>query len=109
MVSFTSSYVKDTNHFLAKLGKLGSIPDEAFLCTVDVIGLYPSIPHGEGLGAMREALDGRVNSTVTTDTLDGLASLVLNDNYFEFNGKIYSQKQGTAIGTKFAPAYANLL
>ena len=50
LVSFTRSYVKDTNHVLAKLGKLGSIPDGAILCTVDVVGLYPSIPHGEGLG-----------------------------------------------------------
>ena len=44
LVSSTRSYVKDTNHFLAKLGKLGSIPDGALLCTVDVVGLYPSIP-----------------------------------------------------------------
>ena len=43
---------------------------------------------------------------MTTDTLVGLASFVLNNNYIEFNGKIYRQKQGTAIGTKFAPAYA---
>ena len=26
---------------------------------------------------------------------------------FEFNGKVYKQKLGTAIGTKFAPRYAN--
>ena len=108
LVSFTRSYVKDTNHFLARLGKLGSIPGGAFLCTVDVVGLYPSIPHGEGLEAMREALGRRVNPTVATDTLVGLASLVLKNNYFEFNDKIYRQKLGTAIGTKFAPAYANL-
>ena len=38
----------------------------------------------------------------------GLASLVLDNNYFEFNNMIYRQKLGTAIGTKFAPAYANL-
>ena len=107
-VSFTKSYVKDSNHFLAKLGKLCSIPDGAFLCTFDVAGLYPSIPHGEGLGAMREALVGRVNSTVASETLVGLASLVLNNNYFDINGKIYRQKQGIAIGTKIAPAYANL-
>ena len=107
-ISFTTSYVKDTNQFLAKLAKLGSIPYGTFLCTVDVVGLYPSIPHGEGLGegleTMREALDGRLNSTVATDTLVGLESLVLNNNYFEFNGKIYRQKRGTVIGTKFAPA-----
>ena len=28
-------------------------------------------------------------------------------NYFEFNDKIYRQELGTAVGTKFAPAYAN--
>ena len=28
---------------------------------------------------------------------------------FEVNGKVYAQKLGTAIGTKFAPAYANLV
>ena len=27
---------------------------------------------------------------------------------FEFDGKVYKQKLGTVIGTKFAPAYANL-
>ena len=49
--------------------------------------LYPSIPHGEGLQAIREALDRRVNPGVATDTLVGLASLVFENNYFEFNDK----------------------
>ena len=65
------------------------------LCTVDVVGLYPSIPHGEGLEAIREALDGRENPGVATDTLVGLASLVLENNYFEFNDMFYRQKLGT--------------
>jgi hypothetical protein len=37
-----------------------------------------------------------------------MATLILENNYFEFDGKIYWQKQGTAIGTKFAPTYANI-
>ena len=108
LVSQSRSYVKDTNHFLSRLSKLGKIPEGAMLCTVDVVGLYPSIPHGEGLEAIREALDRRENPGVATDTLVGLASLVLENNYFEFNDRFYRQKLGTAIGTKFAPAYANL-
>ena len=47
------SYIMDTNHFLLKLGEIGSIPEGALLCTMDVVGLYPSIPHGEGLEAIR--------------------------------------------------------
>ena len=69
--------------------------------TVDVVGLYPSIPHGEGLDAVREALDRRENPDVATDTLAGLASLVLENNYFEFNDKFYRQKLSTAIGTLY--------
>ena len=37
-----------------------------------------------------------------------MATIILENNYYEFNGDIYWQKQGTAIGTKFAPAYANI-
>ena len=69
-VSQSRSYVKDTNHFLSRLSKLGKIPEGAMLCTVDVVGLYPSIPHGEGLEAIREALDRRENPGVATDTQD---------------------------------------
>ena len=108
LVSLGSSYMKDTNHFLSTLGDLGRVPEGALLCTVDVVGLYPSIPHGEGLEAIREVLDRRENPNVATDTLVGLASVILEKNYFEFNGEIYRQKLGTAIGTKFAPAYDNL-
>ena len=73
-ISQSRSYVKDTNHFLSRLRKLGKIPEGAMLCTVDVVGLYPSIPYGEGLEAIREALDRRENPEVATDTLVGLAS-----------------------------------
>ena len=33
----------------------------------------------------------------------------LENNVFEFDGQVYRQKLGTAIGTKLAPAYATLL
>ena len=37
-----------------------------------------------------------------------LAKVVLGNNFFEFGGKVYRQKLWTAIGTKFAPAYAKV-
>ena len=88
LVSFTRSYIKDTNYFLARLTEIGSILEGDFLCTVDVMGIYPSIPHSEGLIAIGEALGRRLDPVVATDTLVGLASLVLNNNYFQFNNKI---------------------
>ena len=103
-----TSYIKDTNHFLKKLSELGEIPEDAILCTVDVVGLYPNIPHGEGLEALRGALEHREDKTVSTESLTELARIVLKNNCFEFNGEFYQQRQGTAIGTKFAPSYAIL-
>ena len=57
LVSKTRSFVKDTYHFLSLLAKLGEIPDNALLCTADVVGLYPDIPYSEGLEDMRKALN----------------------------------------------------
>ena len=102
------SYVKDTNHFLQKIHNLGELPEDAILCTVDVIGLYPSIPHEEGLEALRGALERREDKAISTDSLTELAHLVLKNNFFEFNGDFYQQLRGTAIGTKCAPSYAIL-
>ena len=73
---------------------------------MDVVGLYPNIPHEGGLEALRKALDKRDNKTVTTESLMDLADLALKNNYFEHNSKVYKQEQGTAIGAKFAPPYA---
>ena len=55
------SYIKDTNHFLKRLKELGSLPKNATLCTIDVVGLYPNIPHEEDLASIRKHLNNREN------------------------------------------------
>ena len=102
------SYIKDTNDFLRKIRDLPDLPADSIFCTIDVVGLYPNIPHEDGLEAIRKSLDSREDPEVSTATLMELANLVLKNNYFVHNGKTYKQKQGTAIGTKFAPSYAIL-
>ena len=81
---------------------------DTLLCTIDVVGLYPNIPHKEGLEALKIALEKRDDKTVSTESLLELAKCVLENNVFEHNGSIFKQKQGTAIGTKMAPPYAIL-
>ena len=102
------SYIKDTNHFLKKIKELGQLPEGTILCTIDVVGLYPNIPHDEGLAFLKDFLDSRVDKQVTTDTLIELTEVVLKNNIFEFSDKTYKQIRGAAIGTKFAPPYAVL-
>ena len=102
------SIIRDTTDFLCKLKGLGFIPKTAILCTVDVVGLYPHIPHEEGLEALRKVLTSDVGQELADDLIKS-ARFVLENNYFEFERKIYRQKLGTAIGTKLAPGFANIL
>ena len=102
------SNIKDTNHFLKKMKELGQLPEGTILCTIDAVGLYPNIPHDEGLAFLKDFLESRVDKQVTTDTLIELTELILKNNIFEFSDKTYKQIRGTTIGTKFAPPYAVL-
>ena len=102
-------YIKDTNHFLRKIKELGQLPEGTILCTIDVVGLYPNIPHDEDLAFLKDFVDSRVDKKVTTDTLIELAELVLKNKIFEFSDKTYKQICGTVIGAKFAPPYAVLM
>ena len=60
--------------------------------------------------------DGRALSCPTNPTtlqpepqiIGELIDIVLQNDVFEFNESFYLQKQGTAMGTKMAPSYANL-
>ena len=45
-----------------------------------VVGLYPNIPHDEGLSALRKRLNGRDRKDVFTDTLVELVELVFKNN-----------------------------
>ena len=85
------------------------MPDDVILCTIDVVGLYPNIPHDEGLIAMRKALDLRKDKTISTESLIELAECVLKNNIFEHNLSFYKQLRGTAIGSKMAPPYAIII
>ena len=79
--------------FLKKLKEIGSLPKNTILCTIDVVGLYPNIPHEEGLASIRKHLDNRENKEVTTNTLVELADIVLKNNYFQFLDKTLKKKK----------------
>ena len=96
------------NHFLNKLKSLGKLPRRTILCTIEIVGLYPNIPHSEGLTSFERFLELRDNKQISSDTLTELAEIVLKYNIFEFDEKTFKQVRGTAIGTNFAPPYAIL-
>ena len=98
------SYLADTRDMLKSLKM--SIPQNAFLVSFDVESLYTNIPHEDGLAAMSFFLS--TNDEVPSEFLLSLTNFILKSNYFTFDEKWYIQIQGTAMGSAFAPNYANL-
>ena len=104
-----SPYIKDYDDFLKKIRNVGNIPENAILVTADVAGLYPNLPHNDGLKALNNILEPREHKVVSTDDLVKMERFVLENNYFEFNGDLKKQISGIAIGTQFALPYACIL
>ena len=70
-----------TGDFLKKIKNIGKIPEGVILVTAGVVGLYPSIPHGADLEALRKILNERETPKVPTEELIKMANFVLKNNF----------------------------
>ena len=68
-----------------------------------MVGLYPSIPHKEGILALKRKLEEQTSSKISSNYLVKLVEFVV---ILQFNNEIKKQISGTTIGSKFAPLYA---
>ena len=107
LVSTTPSYIKDTPHLISLLEST-HIPSNAILVTIDVSSLYTNIPQDEGTESCLEAIEAVEASHIPRNLLQQLFDIVLRCNVFSFDSQVYQQIQGTAMGTRMAPSYANL-
>ena len=107
------TFLEDTAHclrFFEDANQVG-LPEDCFPVTVDVTALYTNIPAegpDGGLEAFEKALETREDKTVPSSYLKSLLQQVLASNIFEFNGQLWKQCIGTAMGTMVAPTYACL-
>ena len=99
-----ASYLEDSRDMLAKVKVINEtqapLPAQSRMVTPDVTAMYPSIPPDGGVAPAGRAL--------LREGLVRLLRLVLEYNVFEWNGKLYQQLFGTAIGTSCAPPYSGL-
>lgn len=104
------SYIKDDMDFLKYIPE--TVPANTILTSFDVTSLYTNIPHELGISAIQYWVDRNrnlIDNRFTTDFIVDAIKIVLEDNTFFFNGEYYKQIKGTAMGTKVAPTYANLV
>ena len=101
------SYIKDTYHFVETIKSL-TVPSECLLFSMDVKSLYTNIPIPEGIQCIKNTLEKFPDPTRPDRQILELLEINLTRNDFVFNNKFYLQIKGTAMGKKFAPAYANI-
>lgn len=101
------SFIKDTYDFIDKIKNI-TVPTQAFIFTLDVESLYTNIDTEEGLRAVQCGFLRNPDPLRPDEEILKLLQINLSRNDFEFNGKFYLQIKGTAMGKKFAPAYASI-
>ena len=103
------SFFKDTDDLIRRIRNITDLPSDVLLVTLDVVSLYPGIPHDFGLCAHKDFLLDRYLPTIVVNGIHNMTDLVLKKNVFELNSECFLQTSGTAIGTKMAPVYANIV
>lgn len=98
------SYIGNSDHVI-KCIKTVTLTPGSLLISIDVKNLYTTIPQEEGINAIL-----RYNNLIGLPpyVTRMLLNFVLKNNIFSFNGQIYKQKVGIAMGTPLAPTLANI-
>ena len=103
----TKSYIRDMGDFLSKVQGV-ELNSNDWMFSMDVTSLYINLPHYDGIECFKKVLTEHVNSTPKNSSLIKLLEFVLKSNNFVFNWDNYLQINGTAMGTRVSPTYANL-
>lgn len=110
IVPHLTTYVKDDWHFLRTLPHQLDFHNTT-LYSVDISSLYTSIPHELGLEAIEYWIQKHKNlipPRFTKEFILHSIKFILTHNNFDFDGQLYNQAEGTAMGTIMAPPYACL-
>ena len=76
---------------------------------MDVNSLCTNIPHSDGVEACRSFLTMNTIDQTLINDIPTLVDFILKHNLFVFDDEQYLQINGTVMGTRMAPTYANIL
>ena len=86
------------------------MPADVILVSMDVTSLCTNMPREEGIDTVRQAYQDFYDNKppIPVEYLREMLSVILKENFFQFNGKNYLQTHGTAMVTKMTEAFANI-
>jgi hypothetical protein len=102
-VERTTSYIKNSDDVLHRIRLVPTHQDNV-LIAADVQSLYTSIP----LEAVAQSIWYFIQGNSLRNNIIKALLIILRNNFFTFDGKMFQQKIGIAMGTPAAPQIANL-
>jgi hypothetical protein len=110
--TYCDNVLKDSTtllHHLTEINKMKINTHQYILLSADVEALYPNMDIFTGLTLIKNLLiDLDWETPNKRDFLLWAIEFVLTKGYIEFNGKIFQQTNGAAMGSPMIPPYANL-
>lgn len=98
--------VKNSIELTTKLNSL-TLSENTRIVSFDVTNMYTNVPIDEAITTIEENLLKNNPATETAEIID-LLRTVLHQNTFSFNGKIYQQNEGLAMGSPLSGIVANI-
>lgn len=105
------SFLKDTGHLLSTISNF-STDQKIILASWDVVSMYTVVPHDEALKIISEEFEKQyisVDNFTKKEVVLKFIKMVLEENYFEFNGRTFKQRIGAAMGSKASPAICDVV
>ena len=103
--------VTDSAHFVSTVGN-ETILDNEFMLSFDVEPLFTNVPIDAAVQAALQKLENDPSltdrTTLTPAQIADLLTFVLRSTHFQYNGSIYEQKDGPAMGSPVSAVIANL-
>lgn len=102
--------LKDTFQFVSQLKDQCDLQNCA-LVSFDVQSLFTNVPLADTIDVCMDRLyrgDSLLHPALPENVLRKLLSLCVCENTFVFNGKVYSQVDGVAMGSSLGPVLANI-
>ena len=103
---------RSPHHVMNNLDLIESIrsiqlqPEECMV-SYDVEGLFTSVPVESAISIIKKHLEEdkelHQRTAMTVNQISCLLEFCLNTTYFKFQGKMYEQVKGTAMGSPFQP------
>ncbi len=111
IVGKTQHHVNNSKEFSQEMSAVYIQNGEEFI-SHDVVSLFTNVPIDKALQVIRERLESdkslQKRTNLTVDNIMELLEFVLTTTYFSFNGTIYQQRFGTAMGSPVSPIVANM-